>query len=225
MLKPDFSKFNNLSNNIKASDSEKVWREFLLASFNFVNHCSYKVNEDELSEITKSLQNWIQRRQFNQYKERNNVVKPQQGEIFLADLGLNFEFAYCHPVLILDEIENKLIVLPVTSSPDKVKDAFHPITNPSGLKRYRRVTPADGFDSESAIVMDELRIISKGRLLNKISSLNEDIYLVGSIFQEVIETSFSLLYSLQYQKINDMEQEIAELRDEIKVLKEKNHQV
>ena len=216
-IRPDFSKFTNLSVTKKGGDSEVVWREFLIAAFSFINHCSYKVNEEELSNITISLQNWTFKRKHRDFKDQVN-----KGEIFLADLGLNNELAYCHPVLILNkDIEGKVLVLPVTSTPHIVEKAFHPIASPTGLRKYRKVFKNDGFDVDSAIIIDELRIINKGRLIEKKGSLNEDINLPNSIFQEVNEAAFKLLFNDFYQEKLKMEQKIAQLNEEIESFERK----
>lgn len=223
MIRPDFSKFTTLSATKNGGDSEIVWREFLITAQTFINHCSYKVKEEELSEITKSLQNWTTKRLFTEYNEKDasgNWVPytVQKGEIYIADLGLNQELAYCHPVLILDIIEDRVFVVPATTSPQKINDAFHPATNPGGLKRYRRVYRSDGFGVDSALMLQEARIISKGRLIDRKGLLNEDISSSNSIFQEVSETCFSLMFNELYIEKKSLIQEIANLNQKISEL-------
>ncbi|NPV90950.1 MAG: hypothetical protein HPY50_09270 [Firmicutes bacterium] len=181
MIRPDFNKFNKaLSNTLKSSDSDICWREFLVSVFYFVNDCSYKVNEEEISDITKSLQNWTVSRKKTDFYEKDATtgklgisdIKP--GDIFLADIGLSYEYSYVHPLLVLDKPGNKLLIIPSTSTTDKLSKAFHPSKNPTGDKRYRLVLPENGFEVDSALLLDNMMVISKGRLLERKGTLKED---------------------------------------------------
>lgn len=232
MIRPDFNKLDNatVSTTVNGGDSEIVWREFLVASQFFINHCSFKVKEDELVEITKSLQNWTYKRKHQEYKEFSNgsmvVSQVVEGDIFIADLGMNFqELAYCHPVIVMEIIDNKALVLPLTSTISKINTAYHPSSNPNGDRNYRKVFQSDGFEVDSAIIINEMRLISKGRLIERKGRINEDITHENSIFLEVKESSFQKFFSSNAQKIFSLEQEIIELNNKIKELEEKQEQM
>lgn len=207
MVKPKFNDLENLSETNKAGYSDLVWRELLVANHNFINHCFHQT-EEQTGSITKSLQNWIVRRDFTEYKEKDSsgkiiVAEVKLGDIFIADLGLSYETAYTHPILVVDYVDDKILVVPITSATAKVNNAYHPLTNHAGDKTYRKVYSTDGFDIDSALIIDSPMIIRKGRLLERKGKLNEDISNNGSIFQEVRNNLFKLLFNDFYNHYQD----------------------
>src|SRR5690606_32762925 len=146
----------------------------------------------------KSLQNWVIRKDYDEYKEKDasgnlNPSPVNIGEIFIADLGLSYETAYSHPVLILEHIDNRVLVIPVTSSPSKFSRAFHPSSFPHGDKSMRIVYKSDGFETDSVLMVSSAITISKGRLLERKGKLNEDITSSTSIYNEVRNTLFDIM--------------------------------
>lgn len=229
MIIPDFNKFKNmtLSDTKKASDSEIGWREFLVAVSFFTNHCSFKITEDQIIDITKSLQNWTFRRNFTDFFEKDANNKPilatvDIGEIFLADLGLSYETAYVHPVVVLEKIGNKLLVVPTTTASEKVNTAFHPITNKTGNKFYRKVLEQDGFDEDCALMLNSILVISKGRLLERKGKLTENISDNTSIFNEIKKTIFEKYLGKLFREYEEVLEENIALREELEILKKQN---
>ncbi|WP_458414882.1 hypothetical protein ACNQFZ_08685 [Schinkia sp. CFF1] len=223
MVLPKFGTLENLSETTKAGKSDLVWREFLVANHNFINH-SFHQTEDQAASITKSLQNWITRKDFMDYKEKNSdgkltVSSVNEGDIFIADLGLSYETAYSHPVLVLENIGDKVLVLPVTSTPLKVSNAYHPSSNTTGDTNYRKVYKSDGFETESALIIDSPMVIRKGRLLERKGRINEDISAPTSIYQEVRESLFKTIFNDFYIKNQTIFKELNNLKEENDLLK------
>ncbi len=166
-MKINFEKLKNIisepdSKNNKANHSEEGWREFMVMISNYIFSAG-KLNEDELAMHTMSMQNWLIRKD---YTTCNNQLKI--GDIYFADLGVNYkpEFSYPHPVLILEFIGQMILIVPVTTSKITVEKAFHPEGNQAGERFYRFVNSENGFSEDSALILSEVRTISKGRLLD-----------------------------------------------------------
>ena len=209
MIQPSLNSLNIiLSGTKKASESELCWREFLVATSYFTDYCSKFITEEEIADITKSLFNWTHRKDLMKYKVRDtsNIQGPMiegainLGDIFLVDLGINYkpECSYAHPALILEEIDNMFAVIPTSTNLQKIKDAFDPNTNPSGKWYYKKVDKSNGFADECVLMLNNLKVISKGRLIQYKSHLNEDINKPDSIFVNLKTTIFEHFLPKQY---------------------------
>lgn len=212
MITPNFRILNNLSSQVNARDSEIAWREFLVAVSYFTNHCSYRIKEDHIGEITKSLQNWVTKRNHTEFFKNRQRQIIDLGDILLADLGLSYETAYAHPVVVLEFIGNKLLVVPVTSSIDKVNDAYHPAENPTGNRMFMKVFPRNGFEVESALMLNSVSVISKGRILDKKGMLNEDINQDNSLFNEIKTLLMEIYFGKFYYEYEAIKKENEELK-------------
>ena len=230
MIKPDFNRLKvTLDKTKKAGDSELGWREFLVAVSYFTNLCSYRIMEDEIVDITKSIQNWNLKKDNAKYLIKNslgNFIEGQikLGDIFLADLGINYkpECAYVHPVLILEEIGSMVLVIPTSTNSDKISTGYHPIDNISGKWYHRKVYNADGFDDTCVLLLNNLKVLSKGRLLEKKGQLNENITKETSIFYELKNTIFEHYLPKQYINFLKLSDENKRLLEKISELEEQN---
>ena len=157
----------------------------------------------------------------------------RRGDIFYADLGINYkpEFSYHHPVVILEKIGGMYLVVPVSTTPDNIKNAFHPIDNPDGNKMMRKVygndmgDKSDGFEKTGAILLSDIKVISAGRLISKKGKL-KNINLQDSLFKEIKNTLFKLAFpkeNIRLYKINNeftsLQQKYTELEHNYNVLK------
>ncbi|MHA6529134.1 type II toxin-antitoxin system PemK/MazF family toxin [Paenibacillus sp. BAC0078] len=225
MIKPNFRLLVNLSDTVKSSDSETAWREFLVATSFFTNHCSYRLKEDAIGDVTKSLQNWTTRRDTTVYSEKDTngnyqVYNVQMGEIYLADMGLSYELAYTHPVLILGNVGDKVLVVPSTTATAKLQDAYHPTTHRTGNRFLRKVGIDNGFSETSALMLNSIQVISKGRLLERKGRLNENITDNDSVFNELRNTLFKLYFVDIYTQYDDLKQENEMLKAELEKFKQ-----
>ena len=152
-MKINFESLRNIirdrhNKNKNTSDSAVCLNEFLNLEVNSVEEIR-KMRQDESANFIMSLQNWFLRRNFTSTKICISI-----GDIFYADLGINYkpEFSYHHPVVILEKIGGMYLVVPVSTTPDNIKNAFHPIDNPDGNKMMRKVygndmgDKSDGFE-------------------------------------------------------------------------------
>lgn len=213
MGKINFSKLKSIlkdckSKNTKVIDSERGVVDFTTLIGNLIELVK-NFTEDELAFIIISLQNWITRKENIKYFEKNGNCKVDIGEIFFADLGIGYkpEIAYTHPVIILEKIKNYVLVVPTTTSEKTVISAYHPIDNPEGDKRYRKIKRGEGVERDCAVILTNVTTISQGRLISrkgKLNNINED----NSIFNEIKTRTFYYCFPKQYKLFNDMKNEI-----------------
>ena len=174
LLKINFESLRNIirdrhNKNKNTSDSAICLNEFLNLEVNSIEEIR-KMRQDESANFIMSLQNWFLRRNFTSTKICISI-----SDIFYADLGINYkpEFSYHHPVVILEKIGGMYLVVPVSTTPDNKKNAFHPTDNPDGNKMMRKVygndmgDKSDGFEKTGAILLSDIKVISAGRLISK----------------------------------------------------------
>lgn len=199
MINIDFQALRNIirdkSNKSKNSiESVVCLREFLNLLENILENNKI-LKQDEAANFIMSTQNWILRRGFTSCRDVNI------GDIFYADLGINYkpEFSYHHPVVILETVGNMVMVVPVSTTEANVKEAYHPIDNPKGSKFMRKVygkdyaDKSDGFEKTGAILLADVKTISKGRLISKkgnLKNINHDT----SLFKEIKNSVFKMCF-------------------------------
>lgn len=199
--------FNELKNIVKdrssklkrAEESSACLRGFIASVINLIESC-LTLMQDEMANVIMSLQNWVIRRSFTSYKRGDVKI----GDIFYADLGLNYvpEYSYHHPVIVLEKIGNRVMVVPVSTSPDNISNAYHPIDNPTDSKYLRKVygndygQNSDGFEKTGAVLLSDLKVISQGRLIEKKGEL-KNINNKDSLFQEIKNKVFALTFPRQ----------------------------
>lgn len=199
----------------EAINSELVMNAFEIATSNF-QEMAEGMKEEELAMLIMSLENWSNRRCYTKTKHNFKI-----GDIFYADLGNTFkpEYAYPHPVLILERIGFYLLVVPSSTSDDNINQAYHPIDNPKGNKYMRKVYGAnhklnDGFEKTSALLLSNVRTISQGRLIAPKGRITN-----VSLLDEIKQTVFEYLFPRQNIKMKKLEHRIAELEETIEKLK------
>lgn len=135
----------------------------------------------------------------------------------MVDWNINYnpELSYIHPCLIIEDINNMISVLPISSS--HIDEAYHPDTNPTGNKFYRKVDKSDGFKKECVIFLDGLKVISKSRIINKIGALICDLKDENGLFREIrwqlYQMYFPYEYSVLTNTIYDREQRILKVEE------------
>lgn len=174
------------SSSVKSINSNECVENILKITHN-LNEMLIDLSADECAMIIMSLQNWINRRHYNVCRKT-----PKIGDIFFADLGNVYdpEFAYPHPVLIIAKMGHYFLVVPVSSSPNNISTAYHPIDNITGNKYMRRVLKGDGFACDSALLVSNFRTISGGRLLAYKERLN-DLQILDDIKDVIFNHIFS----------------------------------
>lgn len=191
------------SNGSKASlaqNSSKCLNNFIALTSNMME-ITQKLTQEELSNFILSLQNYILHKDHTKCYE-----KPQIGDIFYTDLGNCYkpEIAYPHPTILLSEVSNMFLIVPISTATETLKIAYHPIDNPKGSKKYRKVGEEDGFDHNCVVMLANFRTISKGRLIKKKGSL--DINSKESLFNEIKSRVIKLAFPqsfIEYSKIKE----------------------
>lgn len=162
-----------------------------------------KMSMVEMARFTNSINHWIENRPANK-KSRHC----SEGTIIEVEFGLTYktETPYRHSALVIKEYQNKVIVIPSTSKSNYWDNAFHPLSNPNGNKEYFRVTTTDGFDHNCVLVMNDLKTISKNRIISTCGRM--DILSENCIYKQI-----------RGQLLNDIfSDEIEEYKNKISVL-------
>ena len=209
MLHIDFASLKRKAHNrvsARASTDEECINGVLRICHN-INELLMDMQTSECAMAIMSLGNWVNRKEFKTCKQT-----PRIGDVFYADLGNAYkpEMAYPHPVLVIGEIGNHLMIIPVSSAPYSVANAYHPTTNPKGNKFARKVLVADGFDCDSALLISSVRTISGGRLLAFKSHIANN-----ALLDEVKDVIFQHVYGKAHIKLLKAEQEIVALRAQL----------
>lgn len=197
-----------------ATDSADCLREFLNLDTNLIDE-NRSMKQDEAANFIMSMQNWLLRRGYTSTKETVSV-----GDIFYADLGINYkpEFSYHHPVIILEKIGGMYLVVPVSTTPDNITQAYHPVDNVNGNRMMRKVygndmgAQTDGFEKTGAVLLTDIKAISAGRLISKKGRL-KDINSEGSLFREIKESVFKFCFPKINIKLYKTEKELEELKE------------
>jgi mRNA-degrading endonuclease toxin of MazEF toxin-antitoxin module len=194
-----------------AKNSSVTLTEFIKATSNLTVYGT-NLTDEELSMFIKSIQNWMIRRNYTTCRSSVSA-----GDIFFADLGINYkpETAYPHPIVVIETVGNIALVAPTTTSSSKMSQAYHPIDNPTGDTYLRKVRQTeDGFAEDCAIILTDIKSISLGRLLDKKGTM-DDINNANSIFREVKEKIFSMFMPKEYIEFLKLKEENDELKDRI----------
>jgi mRNA-degrading endonuclease toxin of MazEF toxin-antitoxin module len=212
----DFSPLKSIlkdktSKDKNAKDSKELLDIFNIAQNNLAEKAK-SLSQEEIAMLIMSLENWTKRREFTKCKYNFRI-----GDIFYADLGNTYkpEYAYPHPVLILEKIGFYLLVVPTSTSEDNIKEAYHPIDNPKGNPFMRRVygsetSKSDGFERTSALLLSNIKTISKGRLISSKGRIVDN-----SLLDEVKQTVFSFLFPRHKIQISKLNSKILDLENEI----------
>lgn len=194
MASIDFAKLQSvvkdrasITRNVK--DSKRCYPEYnSLVSNYMVKHNTFKEKESALHII--SMQNWIQKKELT-----TSATPPDYGQIWLTDLGSTYkpECAYTHPAVVIEMIGNMVLVVPSTTSPQLLADAYHPTDNPNGNKFYRKVGAPEGFAIPGVLILSNIRAISRGRLLD-LKSVMPGVNNKSSVFWEIKNRAFEFSF-------------------------------
>lgn len=218
MAHVDFKKLdqvikNNSSETRKAGNSSICLSEFL----NIISNFTSKVNdftESDLALLTKSLQQYLNRRTFRTCKEDINI-----GDIFNIDFGINYEpeMSYNHPGVILEIVGDLVFVVPTSTSNTKLDNAYHPVKNPGGEWYYYEVDKTDGFAERCTLILGNVCTVSRGRLLEKKGRLTCDVCDDNSLYRQIRNIIFTHVFGYEYSRlkgnITELEKENFKLKN------------
>lgn len=196
---------NEANKRNKANDNEICKNELEKYLRNFKEHM-LTLSVYDMSSLLIAEQDWIKRYNKNTvYSDSliGKIIKVDFGKTYLCENGL-IHYAIC-----IGECQNKYLVVPMTTSNDEIKIAYHPEFRNTGEKRLYLLKKADGNSKDSALYINDMKFISSGRIIkvyNKISTVayNNIIHLISEI------------------ALSDIDVNIKSLTEENKMLKDKN---
>lgn len=200
---------------IMAKDTSDVLTNYLYMMSN-LNADVDQWSASEMAMITSSLNRWQDR------KSKVNVQNVAVGDIVMVDLGLNYapELSYAHPVVVLEELKEIMLIIPVTSSANKVAQAYHPLDNPNGKWFYRKVGIADGFAHDCVLLLSNIKIISKTAILSPMGRLTYDLCVKTQLYREVKDTILKYYFHKEWKHTCDLEKNYSSLVESDNELKE-----
>lgn len=182
-----------LCKNTKATDNTIISKSFLALFTKLINKFERSTSY-QTGIFIKSMSDWLDRKNNNEPRD-SKITDINPGDIYMIDWNISYspELSYEHPCLVLKNMEDFLLVLPVCGQKSYIEIAYHPTKNPDGNKNYRLVDTSDGFKKECVIHINQLKTISKERILSKIgviSSSNDEYNLFDEIISSVIDKYF-----------------------------------
>lgn len=121
------------------------------------------------------------------------------------------------------------LVVPASSKTKAIMKAYHPEDNPTGKWYWRKVGINDGFSEECLLLMDNIKVISKTRIMKKMGrltcSLTDEDGLFREIRRSIIKNAFRgeyKKYDALLKKAQESEKKISELEEKITYLEEQN---
>lgn len=155
----------------------------------------------ETASAILSLKRWIST------KGKNNKIKFKRGDIVEVDLGLGygFEMSYLHPCIVLED-SNAGFCLLVPCSTGKFG------------KRNKYIVDAytnDGFKSNTGVLIDSFRCVSKTRINKKVGTVSLDFY------DKVNDAILKEYFKKQVLKYENLKKDYSILVQENIMLKEK----
>jgi mRNA-degrading endonuclease toxin of MazEF toxin-antitoxin module len=177
--------------------------------FKYIKDCFKKY---ELALWIKSNEFYIKRKgtfHSNQYYSR---------DIIWVDLGSNIgnELSYEHPCIVIKNDYEKVFVVPCSSS--KLKNIY----NKKGdlFPEYMLGDVTDGFTSQTTIILNNAKWISKSRILKKHNKQMSKV-----LFDKMYEKVFGMIFESRQYTITKLNERIKELEEQINKLKEDNEKL
>lgn len=198
-----------------AFDTSVVLSSYIKTISNLI-FSSEKFSESEMAMVVSSLNRWAVGKDIIM-KKRYSV-----GTIVQVELGNNFspELSYRHPAVILSDLGCYVFVVPVTSNPSFIKNAYHPIDNPTGKWCYRKVGVAEGFAHDCVLMLDSAKSISKTRIIKEVGKISGDISDANNLFREVRETIIKNYFFKEWLEYQNIKESYEKVKEENKSLKE-----
>lgn len=183
-----------------------------------------RMHVNEVALFINSINHWVTNKKYI------NKKKYKPGTIIEYDCGLNYsgELSYRHTGLVLEELDKKILVIPSSSSEKYIKRTSE---KENGLWYYKLVGKSEGFDHDCVLLVDNLKMISKQRVIGKFGNIQKEPAgknLFNTIKVDILSHYFSKQYNeLVIQNkdlcriIDEKNIEIDELKSKIKSQREK----
>ena len=202
---------------IEKSNSRKNMgnRDFLLVSYLNIIHNSITVHlgkkSKEMSKFLVALNHYLSEPPKQKYRLR-------PGDVIEVEFGLRYkgEVAFRHTAIVIQTLNNKTFVVPVTSNPEKIRQVKK--TNPWYLKLLDQ---NDGFDHECVAVLNDASFIVHNRILSKIKGIHVDSEIISEFREELMNHMFSDEAMEYYRVISRLQAENDNLVRELQEKKNK----
>lgn len=195
----------------------------LLKLLSNIIYTTSSFTQNELSLFVYSLNNWMCK------KSQKNTANYSPGTIIEYDCGLNYmgELSYRHVGIVLDESDDMILTVPATS-----RDSYIDKTSEKddGVWYYILVGENEGFDHECVLMLNNIKMISKRRVIASYGNMIENNVEKGQkyfdkIKLEIMSHYFSKQCKLYENKISDLELNIKEKDEQINCLKNENYEM
>lgn len=218
MINLDYSKLQPLSaNNTQNKQNKAIDNEDCKAELEkyLENFKTYMLSQNvyDMSSLLIAEQDWLRRHSTPKVFSEclvGKILRVDFGKMYLCENGL-IHYAIC-----IAEHQGKYCVIPMTTSNDEIKMAFHPQYRPNGEKRLFLLKRADGNVKDSALYINDLKYISSGRIIKVGNKIADEAY--NNIINLVCEL---LLPNIQ-TKVIALKTENDVLTEKNKALAEKN---
>lgn len=211
---------DSTARNKKANDTSEVLSSYLQLISNMI-FANEKLSESEMAMIISSINRWI---------TKKDVISANTygiGKIVQIDWGVNYapELSYKHPAVIMEEWKNTILVIPTTSTQSKVLAAYHPVDNPTGKWYYRKVGVNEGFQHDSALILNNAKIMSKSRITSVSGSLTGNLSDEQNVFREVRNTMIKNFFKKEFVSYEKLKNEYTILCNEHDELQKKYEEI
>ncbi len=162
--------------NDKGLDNQKL-NDYFLKSLDELKIYYKNATSYELSQMINHIDHWVKDDRENPYYDNYEV-----GSILYVDFGamnFGFELSFPHPCVVLAQRKAFMLVAPCSTK--KYGHNYDDILDG---------TLEDGFEYNTGIIVDNVRWISKGRVIAKMGKVNE------SFLKKLVQATVSYLPSL-----------------------------
>lgn len=217
MKRLDYATLMPLSKNIPdnknklAIDSEICKNELDKYLDNFREHL-LSLSIYDMSSLLIAEQDWISR-----YKNNKTISESLIGKILKVDFGKTYllENGLIHYAVCISECNGKYCVVPMTTSTDEIKAAFHPDFRPYGEKRLYLLKKNDGNAKDAALYINDLKFISSGRIIEICNKIK------GTAYNNIINLCCEISFPKVFELLKEKDMEIKEYQNNIKMLEDK----
>jgi hypothetical protein len=164
----------------------------------------------DCASILISENNWFhKRRRSNCNTIIGKSSPPQAKQIILVDFGKMYEseWGLIHYGLVIKVLNQKLLIVPMTTAKKHFVRAYHKQNNPTGNFELRQALKTEGFTTDATLIINDIKCISMGRVLptNDLVIIEDRIF--ANIREHINRLTMSDLYKENQNKMQKLEKE------------------
>lgn len=216
LLKQELKKPNSKE---KIAFNDSIILSSLLSLISNLIYGAEQMKVNELAMFVSSLNHWMTN------KTLLNKRTFKVGDIIEFECGLNYsgELAYRHTGIILGTSNTHVMVVPSTSGTSYKQKSSEKY---GGLWYYYLVGEQYGFEHECVLLLNNLKVVSKQRIIakfkNAIEFANDGMQLIDDLKETLIMHYFEKQYNQYQTTIADLKSYMSSIEHENNVLKEQN---